>query len=84
MFKYYYLLGSPSTLHTNRMTTASPSLLESLERQSPHDSPLESEQLDWISELNARNAKAVRVLFPRTANNNKELTVVRFVKFFYL
>lgn len=34
-------------------------------------------QLDWIADLQARNAKIVRVLFPREANNEKELTVHR-------
>ncbi|KAH7639992.1 epidermal growth factor receptor kinase substrate 8-like protein 1 [Dermatophagoides farinae] len=35
-------------------------------------------QMEWLSELQSRNAtKIVRVLFPRTANNNKELTVTR-------
>ena len=59
------------------MGNPSPSPLESYERESPHDNGLDSEQIDWLNELHSRNAKIVRVLFPRTANNNKELTVVR-------
>lgn len=35
------------------------------------------ENNDWLNELMSRGAKIVRVLFPRTANNDKELTVVR-------
>lgn len=31
----------------------------------------------WIEELQARDAKIVQVTYPRTANNDKELTVVR-------
>ncbi|XP_075586679.1 uncharacterized protein LOC124490506 isoform X2 [Dermatophagoides farinae] len=35
-------------------------------------------QMEWLAELQSRNAtKIVRVQFPRTANNNKELTVTR-------
>ena len=47
----------------------------SLERDSPQD--IDGEQMDWFAELQSRGAKIVRVLFPRTANNNKELTVQR-------
>lgn len=77
--------GSPSTSHgmnnSNRMgATGSPSPLESLERESPHDSGLiDPDQMDWLAELQSRGAKVVRVLFPRTANNNKELTVLRYM-----
>lgn len=74
--------------HGHRLgATGSPLPLESLERdQSPHPhhhlqddggGGIDPEQLDWLAELQARGAKVVRVLFPRTANNNKELTVVR-------
>lgn len=31
----------------------------------------------WLSELRARGARVVQVTYPRTANNDKELTVVR-------
>ncbi len=31
----------------------------------------------WLEELQARDAKIVQVTYPRTANNDKELTVVR-------
>ena len=72
--------GPPSTSHPNRMANASPSPLESFERESLHDNGLDPDQMDWLAELHSRNAKIVRVLFPRTANNNKELTVVRLVQ----
>lgn len=37
----------------------------------------ERQQRRWLSELKARNGKIVQVTYPRTANNDKELTVVR-------
>lgn len=40
---------------------------------SGHDPSTEA----WIEELQARDAKIVQVTYPRTANNDKELTVVR-------
>lgn len=68
------------------MAAASPSPLESLERESPHDTGIDPEQMDWLAELHSRNAKIVRVLFNRTAANQKELTVIRLVtcRFRYL
>lgn len=38
---------------------------------------IESEQKNWLIELQNRNARILRVLYPRTANNDKELTVFR-------
>lgn len=38
---------------------------------------MDPETEGWIEELQARNAKIVQVTYPRTANNDKELTVVR-------
>lgn len=75
--------------HNNNNGTrmsSSPSPIESLERDSPtghHHSHLPThhandiEQVEWLADLHTRNAKIVKVLFPRTANNEKELTVVR-------
>lgn len=37
----------------------------------------EHQQRRWLAELKARNAKIVQVTYPRTANNDRELTVVR-------
>ena len=34
-------------------------------------------QASWLEDLIDRNAKIVRVTYPRTANNDKELTVIR-------
>lgn len=68
--------------------SSSPSPIESLERDSPtpghqHHPHIPThqandiEQVEWLADLHARNAKIVKVLFPRSANNEKELTVVR-------
>lgn len=52
--------------------------MDSIERDSPTAIPVSDlDQSEWLAELQARNAKIVRVLFPRTANNDKELTVIR-------
>lgn len=79
--------------HNNNNGTrmsSSPSPVESLERDSPttghhshHSAHIPThhandiEQVEWLADLHSRNAKIVKVLFPRTANNEKELTVVR-------
>lgn len=56
-----------------------PSPIDSIERDSPTVQVNELDQSEWVAELQTRNAKIVRVLFPRTANNDKELTVIRSV-----
>lgn len=38
---------------------------------------IELEQQHFLADLQQRGAKLVRVLYPRTANNEKELTVFR-------
>lgn len=48
----------------------------SIER-APSGSGLDPSTEAWIEELQARDAKIVQVTYPRTANNDKELTVVR-------
>lgn len=35
------------------------------------------QQLQWLEDLKNRRAKIVQVVYPRTANNEKELTVIR-------
>lgn len=40
-------------------------------------STFEKHQQRWLNDLKARGAKIVQVTYPRTANNDKELTVVR-------
>lgn len=37
----------------------------------------ERAQVKWLQELKAQGAKVVQVTYPRTANNDKELTVIR-------
>lgn len=61
--------------------------LDSIERNgnvsAPHVYPMpqtshsSTDQMQWLDELHARNAKVVQVTYPRTANNDKELTVAR-------
>lgn len=34
-------------------------------------------QVRWLQDLKAQGAKVVQVTYPRTANNDKELTVIR-------
>ncbi|KAI4478630.1 hypothetical protein M0804_011658 [Polistes exclamans] len=50
--------------------------VDSIER-APRGAAIERAQEVWLDELIARNAKIVHVTYPRTANNDKELTVVR-------
>ncbi|CAG2109356.1 unnamed protein product [Medioppia subpectinata] len=71
---------SPSTSsHATRVVRGNspPSPIDSIERDSPTVQVSELDQSEWLAELHNRNAKIVRVLFPRTANNDKELTVIR-------
>jgi epidermal growth factor receptor kinase substrate 8 len=74
---------SPSTSsHATQATrvvrgNTPPSPIDSIERDSPTVQVNELDQSEWVAELQTRNAKIVRVLFPRTANNDKELTVIR-------
>ncbi|KAG8181094.1 hypothetical protein JTE90_016606 [Oedothorax gibbosus] len=35
------------------------------------------QQMQWLEDLKVRRAKIVQVVYPRTANNDKELTVIR-------
>lgn len=68
-------------VRTGQSSSPSPIESESLERDSPAGMTSDIEQVEWLAELQSRNAKVVKVLFPRTANNDKELTVVRSVHF---
>ncbi|XP_053210452.1 epidermal growth factor receptor kinase substrate 8-like isoform X2 [Panonychus citri] len=64
----------PSGMHHARHPPPSP--IDSIERDSPTMGHLsELEQTTWLNELQDKGAKIVQVLFPRTANNEKELTV---------
>ncbi|XP_054715362.1 epidermal growth factor receptor kinase substrate 8-like [Uloborus diversus] len=48
-----------------------PELSLSPERQ------FDRQQMQWLEDLKTRRAKIVQVVYPRTANNEKELTVIR-------
>lgn len=50
---------------------------DSIEKNGDPAAHFERQQRRWLAELKARNAKIVQVTYPRTANNDKELTVVR-------
>lgn len=52
---------------------------DSIEHGNPMDPhrQFERQQRQWLEELKGKGAKAVQVMYPRTANNDKELTVVR-------
>ncbi|XP_018362874.1 PREDICTED: epidermal growth factor receptor kinase substrate 8-like isoform X1 [Trachymyrmex cornetzi] len=51
--------------------------VDSIERAPRTAAGIERAQEAWLDELVARHAKIVQVTYPRTANNDKELTVVR-------
>lgn len=50
---------------------------DSIERNGGIGERFERCQIRWLEELRSREAKIVQVTYPRTANNDKELTVVR-------
>ena len=50
---------------------------DSIEKKGDPAAHFEHQQRCWLAELKARNAEIVQVTYPRTANNEKELTVVR-------
>ncbi|KAL0125073.1 hypothetical protein PUN28_004311 [Cardiocondyla obscurior] len=51
--------------------------VDSIERAPRAATGIERAQEAWLDELVTRHAKIVQVTYPRTANNDKELTVVR-------
>ncbi|KAL6437497.1 hypothetical protein ACFW04_005152 [Cataglyphis niger] len=51
--------------------------VDSIERAPRASAGIDRTQEAWLDELAARHAKIVQVTYPRTANNDKELTVVR-------
>lgn len=69
--------------HSPQMEYRSDISVDSIERSGVppimHDSQknFERQQKLWLEELRSRDAKVVQVVFPRTANNDKELTVFR-------
>lgn len=50
---------------------------DSIERNGGISERFERSQMRWLDELRSRDVKIVQVTYPRTANNDKELTVVR-------
>lgn len=50
---------------------------DSIERNGGVSEHFERKQMHWLEELRSRDAKIVQVTYPRTANNDKELSVVR-------
>ena len=50
---------------------------DSIEKNGDPAARFEQQQRRWLADLKARNVKIVQVTYPRTANNDKELTVVR-------
>lgn len=51
--------------------------VDSIERNGGEDRGFNRNQDSWLEDLQARAASIVQVTYPRTANNDKELTVVR-------
>ena len=48
-----------------------------ISQESVDQSTWERQQKHWLSDMKSRGVKIVQVTYPRTANNDKELTVVR-------
>lgn len=71
----------PSHVHTaprDRDVSAHSDIsADSIERNGGIGERFERSQMRWLDELRSRDAKIVQVTYPRTANNDKELTVVR-------
>lgn len=61
------IMAASSNNNNNNNNNAGPS------GSGQHDLAIEA----WLEELQARDAKIVQVTYPRTANNDKELSVVR-------
>lgn len=51
--------------------------VDSIERNGGEERGFSRSQESWLDELQSRGANVVQVTYPRTANNDKELTVVR-------
>lgn len=63
------------------MTARSDISADSIERNNAAGGPgserFERAQARWLEDMRARGVKIVQVTYPRTANNDKELSVVR-------
>lgn len=75
-------LHSPPRMDKERgdMTARSDISADSIERNNaggPGSERFERAQARWLEDMRARGVKIVQVTYPRTANNDKELSVVR-------
>lgn len=50
---------------------------DSIERNGGVSDRFERNQMRWLDELRNRDSKIVQVTYPRTANNDKEMSVMR-------
>lgn len=50
---------------------------DSIERNGGNGERFERTQARWLEDLKSQGSKIVQVTYPRTANNDKELTVIR-------
>ncbi|XP_039298516.1 epidermal growth factor receptor kinase substrate 8 isoform X1 [Nilaparvata lugens] len=70
--------ASPSHMGPPIPSARSDISADSIERNSGANSErFERSQALWLEELRSNGAKVVQVTYPRTANNDKELTVIR-------
>lgn len=74
-------LNSPPRMEKERdMAARSDISADSIERNNPGgpgSERFERDQARWLEDMRARGVKIVQVTYPRTANNDKELSVVR-------
>lgn len=74
-------LHSPPRMDKERDITARSDIsADSIERNNtsgPGSERFERAQARWLEDMRARGVKIVQVTYPRTANNDKELSVVR-------
>lgn len=74
-------LHSPPRMDKERDTAARSDIsADSIERNNrggPGSEQFERAQARWLEDMRARGVKIVQVTYPRTANNDKELSVVR-------
>jgi len=80
LFLSFLFPRSHSPVSDREFGTRSDISNDSIEKNGGNGDPaarFEQQQRRWLADLKARNAKIVQVTYPRTANNDKELTVVR-------
>ena len=80
LFLSFLFPRSHSPVSDREFGTRSDISNDSIEKNGGNGDPaarFEQQQRRWLADLKARNAKIVQVTYPRTADNDKELTVVR-------